>query len=203
MEGSPKVIIQTDKPLRPRADFDFYPTPGAVVTAALELIPTQPETILDLGAGLGPFGYEARSRWPLAAILGVEVQPLPCPEAYDGWINASFPECRPEVEVYGPFDAIIGNPPYRQAEEFIHHSLDLLAVDGWLVLLLRLAFLEGQRRRTSLYHQYPPHSVHVCSKRPSFTGDGKTDATAYAVFCWSKCWRGTPALKWLKETHGT
>lgn len=57
---------------------------------------------------------------------------------------------------------------------------------GLVRAALRLAFLEGQRRTAGLWKSHRPHTVAVCGKRPSFTGNGKTDATAYAVFIWHK-----------------
>jgi hypothetical protein len=76
----------------------------------------------------------------------------------------------------------MGNPPYSHAEEFVRQGYDLLSVGGSLIFLLRLAFLEGQARRDELFQDMPPYQVAVCSKRPSFSGDGKTNATAFAVF---------------------
>jgi hypothetical protein len=91
----------------------------------------------------------------------------------------------------------MGNPPYRHAEEFIRHGYDLLSVGGSLIFLLRLAFLEGKARRDGLFREMPPYQVAVCSKRPSFSGDGRTNATAFAVFHWRAGYRGAPLLTWL------
>jgi hypothetical protein len=86
----------------------------------------------------------------------------------------------------GPADLIITNPPFRHAWEFARQALyqpaGLLAPGGALALLLRLNFLGGQRR--AAWHRDHPADVFVLPKRPSFTDDGKTDATEYAWFVW-------------------
>lgn len=95
------------------------------------------------------------------------------------------------------YDCVIGNPPYKYAEAFVRLSLEHTVEGGYVVFLLRLAFLEGQERGAGLWKEYPPKQVAVCSQRPSFTGDGKTDATAYAVFVWQKGYSGSTSLTWL------
>ena len=95
------------------------------------------------------------------------------------------------------FDLIIGNPPYEYAEEFTRRALQLLAPEGRIVYLFRLAFLEGQDRGVGLWLDHPPYRVATCSRRPSFTGDGKTDSTAYACYYWNHDHQGDFAGSWL------
>lgn len=87
--------------------------------------------------------------------------------------------------------------PYADAEIFVRRSLQLLKTKGHLIFLLRLAFLESQTRGNGLWQQYPPKEVHVLVERPSFTGNGKTDETAYAIYIWQKGVYGNPTLHWL------
>jgi hypothetical protein len=195
-------IITTTKTLRPRAKFDSYPTPVETVEAALDLVPVAfPQRILDPGAGNGVWGACARARWPGARIIGIEINEDIKPpyrtefQVYNVWEYGDYLKSRRAEEA----DLIIGNPPYEFAEEFIYQSLDNLADKGYLLFLLRLAFLEGQKRGKGLWKEYPPMKVTACSKRPSYTGDGKTDATAYAVYLWQKGWHGTTELTWLEQ----
>lgn len=87
------------------------------------------------------------------------------------------------------WSAIVGNPPFSQAEEHVRHALKLANPQGGVVaFLLRLAFLES-RRRISLWKEFPLRQLYVLSERPSFTG-GLTDNSAYGFFVWV---RGDPS----------
>jgi len=68
-----------------------------------------------------------------------------------------------------------------------------------MVFLLPLSFIAGQKRGANLWRKYPPYKVLVCSKRPSFTGDGKTDNTEYALYYWQVGWHGQTLLDWLTQ----
>ena len=176
------MIIQTTKQLRPRDPDDHYPTPPGLARAALRLWPhiRGPVEIADPGAGTGVWGKEARRLWSDSIIGGWETGVFSKPREYDSWQRDWLNSKR-----YG-FHLVMGNPPYREAEAFVRHSLNATYGSGAVILLLRLAFLEGQARMAGLWREWPPTSVRVLGKRPSFTGDGKTDATAYAVFVWLK-----------------
>lgn len=82
------------------------------------------------------------------------------------------------------YDLVVGNPPYKYAEEFVRAGLEALESDGTMIYLLRLAFLEGQARARGLWKTHRPDKVYVLGRRPSFTGNGRTDATAYALYVW-------------------
>lgn len=183
------TIIPTTKPLRKRDPNDFYPTPSELCEAALDLIPNTftPGLILDPGCGTGVWGQAARLRWYDARIEGVEIRDIARPEGYDHLDIEDFRLLKP-APVY---DAVIGNPPYKYAESFVRLGMDSLLDGGYMVYLLRLAFLEGQKRAAGLWRKYRPTHVAVCSKRPSFSGNRKTDATAYAIFVWQKGLRVT------------
>lgn len=185
------MIITTTKQLRPRERHDHYPTPSGLCRAALGILPGTfaPRYILDPGAGTGVWGAAARERWGAGPqITGVELQLSPRPAAYDRWHCGQFSaytalamrEGQPAPEL------IMGNPPYRWAEAFVRLSLAMLSPGGYLVQLLRTAFLEGQARARGFWATHAPISVDTCSRRPSFTGDGRTDATAYSIFVWRK-----------------
>jgi hypothetical protein len=182
--------------LRERHQFDFYPTDEDHVKAAFELLPTSfvPETVLDPGMGMGVFGKETKRRWQDSFTVGVELNnDMPLHNWYDWNIRGDFLN----IPFDAPFDLVIGNPPYNEAEAFVRRSLAHLRPDGWLVFLLRLSFAESVGRFLMFTHELPPFSVVVCSDRPSFTGDGKTDASAYAYFVWNKGYQGKTILDWV------
>lgn len=85
--------------------------------------------------------------------------------------------------------AIVMNPPYLLAMEFVHKALEVMQltnpmtkVGGTVAVLLRLQWLASQRRAT--FHAEHPADILVLPRRPSFTGNGKTDAADYAWFVW-------------------
>lgn len=51
--------------------------------------------------------------------------------------------------------AIVTNPPYKYAKEFVEHSLKLLKKGDLCCMFLKLTFLEGKARR-KLFMQSPP-----------------------------------------------
>lgn len=184
-------IIYSTKALQPRRQYDHYPTPSGLVRAALQLVPDgmSVERILDPAAGTGVWGAVARERWPEAFIEGVEIQPCLPNQKYDSWKIDNFFSF---VEAHnGPYDLIIGNPPYgkpvkNMAELFVRGCIPLLSDTGKLMFLLRSAFLEGIDRGQNFYKEHCPTDVYQLMRRPSFTGNAKTDSTAYSLFVWDK-----------------
>lgn len=77
---------------------------------------------------------------------------------------------------------IVGNPPFNDAEAHVRMALDVAQYG--VAFLLRLAFLEGAKRRP-FWTEHPAAEVHVLVNRPSFTG-GATDSAAYGWFVWRR-----------------
>lgn len=95
------------------------------------------------------------------------------------------------------FDLVLGNPPYKKAQEHIEHAMYLLRPMGILGFLLRLNFLSS-KGRFSFFQRLPPWRVYVLVDRPDFTGEGG-DATEYAFFVWRKGLVGAPRLDWFRH----
>lgn len=101
----------------------------------------------------------------------------------------------------GKFDTVIANPPFKLMTQFIKRSF--LVARKRVIILGRLAILAGQARFRELHSNSPPASVWIMTRRPSFSGDGKTDvAQEYAWFVWENTslgWRpeGYTTLHWL------
>lgn len=79
---------------------------------------------------------------------------------------------------------IITNPPYSKAHAFVTSCLDILSPNGCLCMLLPIHYV-GSQRRASFFQERFTH-MFILSERPSFTGDGKTDASNYVWFTWHK-----------------
>lgn len=190
--------LQRQHSNRERMPRDFYPTPIELCYTALQILPINPNSILDPGAGDGVWGKVARSRFPYSFIAGNDIRELSKPEWYDDWRIGNYVENQINYEI--TFDLIMGNPPFKVAEKFITKSLNLLRPDGLIVFLLRLEFLASKGRHFRLFSNYPPCKVYVLSRRPSFfsTNGGHTvDAMDYGLFIWqNKNFKDT-TLDWL------
>lgn len=99
-------------------------------------------------------------------------------------VNAVVPRPLRSPETHRPtfdatFDVAITNPPYVESLRITNNLLYEARV---VVMLLRLNFLAGEARADWMRAHTP--DVYVLPNRPSFTEDGKTDATEYAWFVW-------------------
>lgn len=96
---------------------------------------------------------------------------------------------------------ILTNPPYRYAQEFVEHSMQLLQDGYYCIMLLKIQFLEGQARR-ELFGKYPPKYVYVNSSRQTcyINGDMSkkmSSASCYCWFVWEKGFTGEPTIRWV------
>ncbi len=85
-----------------------------------------------------------------------------------------------------PYDFIVGNPPYNEAEAHLlmmFSEVERLGVNCTAGFLLRCGFRHTKKRKF-LFDKHPVHSVHAIRRRPSFTGDGRTDGTEYDFIVW-------------------
>lgn len=93
---------------------------------------------------------------------------------------------------------IITNPPFKLAEEFIHHSL--AQTTGKVAMLCKLQFLEGAKRKL-MFESTPLKRVYVFSKRLSMTRNGEkmknSGMIAFAWFVWEHGFDGDATLAWL------
>jgi hypothetical protein len=202
------TIIQTTKKLKERTPYDYYETPYELARETLKFIfPTDNYRfrILDPGCGTGVWGQALKDLHPKVELTGVEMQSMK-PFIYDKVINTNFLTW----ETTDRFDGVIGNPPYRFAEEFVRKSYDLLVDHGFIIFLLPLSFLESVKRGEGLFNEMPPTDVMVSMRRISFTKNRKSDNTAYAIYTWVKNSSQDTTLSWLNwnydrpvgEVHG-
>jgi hypothetical protein len=93
---------------------------------------------------------------------------------------------------FDPVDWIITNPPFNQAEAFIHHALKIARCGA--AFLVRASFLESVGRYERLFRDAPPQQIAIFTQRlPIVKGrlDRKaSSATSYAWLVWRQ---GLPA----------
>jgi hypothetical protein len=187
-------IIYSSKELRPRQEHDFYPTPIELCRAALRFIPLKRAYVLDAGAGDGTWGKALKEIYPTFVVDGVDIRNLEKPDGYEDWYySTDYLDFNPPFK----YDYVIGNPPYKYAEEFIWHSKELLMLHGNVIFLLPLSFMESVKRGRGLFTDWPPYEIMVSMRRISFTGNGKSDNTAYAVYKWQNSYVGKTEVTWM------
>lgn len=218
-----KYSLVRQKSTRPRADRDLYETPENLAYQSVERFLddegfgiterhlTCNWNILDPGCGKSAVWLSRASYACIWAAQDENIYPWTVGvDIEDNLINKWMDKfvCSDYLLFDGDsskFDLIVGNPPFNKAQEFIIHSFDLLADNGYIYFFLRLAFLEGRKRQQTLFEKYPPKRVYVLTRRPSFfsTKNGKdtTDTLAYAMFLWQKGFTGKTELDWLYWTN--
>lgn len=183
----------------PRRELDFYPTPKPYINSVLSLLNRDfgiKGYVIDAGAWDGRWGRAAKAINNDITVAAVDVSmPLPNIGAVDKYILGDFLTYIPDC----PAEWVIGNPPYKYAEDFILHALNIVKDGGVVAFLLRLAFLESVGRGSGLFQHAPPHTVYVSSRRVPFApADGKPRSTvAYAQFVWVKGCIGAPLVRWF------
>lgn len=90
-----------------------------------------------------------------------------------------------KLNITTPPQVIITNPPFCLALPMIEKALFDVADAGYVIMLLRLNFLEGKSRK-SFFEKYMPTRIYVHHQRMSFTDNGKTDSVAYCHMVWQK-----------------
>ena len=97
--------------------------------------------------------------------------------------------------------AVVTNPPFSLAQEFVDKAFSFPSIH-YCALLLRLSFLESQKRK-AWFQGNPPARIHVSSRRlPMMHRDGwdgpkSTSTLAHAWFIWLRGYDGPPQLRWF------
>jgi len=99
---------------------------------------------------------------------------------------------------------ILTNPPYKFAQEFVEHSLELIPDGRKVFMFLKLTFLEGKKRR-KLFDLRCFKTLYVstkrilCAKNGDFEGikAGGGSAVAYGWYEFEKGYCGNPMIKWI------
>jgi len=106
---------------------------------------------------------------------------------------------------------ILTNPPFKLAEEFVEHGIELLQDNNKLWLFLKIQFLETAKRK-ELFKKYPPKYVLINSERICCAMNGEFNkyfkydkvkrkymggTQLYCWYCWEKGYTGDTILKWI------
>jgi hypothetical protein len=156
---------------------DLYETPPVAVEALLRVERLR-SVVWEPACGPGAIVRVLRSH--RIAVVATDLVDYGCPQGAGGFdflkIRHAPPDCR----------CIVTNPPYKDATAFVRRALDLAPR---VIMLLRLAFLESERRGDIL-DGGRLRRVHVFSKRlpmmhrAGWIGPRAVSAIAFAWFVW-------------------
>lgn len=154
---------------------DFYPTPEysfmPLISHLIEVGKSEPFA----ASGNSYFWEPARGDGRLVKWMG------------DAGLSAAGGDIRDEPSYDFLQDktrrgCIVTNPPFSLAEEFVRHAISL---SHHVFMLLPLSF-HGSDERRPMWKDIGLNSQFSLCRRPSFTGDGKTDSACYAWFYWGQ-----------------
>jgi hypothetical protein len=165
-----------------RKEADFYPTPEWVTLALVPHLPRKPTMIWECASGQG---HMVRPLETVAPTIGSDINAGLDFLQTKGWIEA---------------DAIITNPPFDLATEFIEHALRLMEpVGGQVAMLLRTDFGHAKSRR-HLFRDCPAWAKKIeLTKRimwftPEPGSKGKSPSFNHAWYLWDWKQEGAPTL---------
>ena len=170
--------------LRDRGD-DLYETPAVAVEALLR-VEALPHIIWEPACGPGAIVNVLREHGH--HVIATDLVDYGCPDSQS---RIDF-----LMEVPQLVGAIVTNPPFKLAEEFVAKAL---ALCPRVIMLLRLAFLESERRCAILDNGMLAR-VHVFRKRlpmmhrGGWQGRKANSGMAFAWFVWDRAHRGPATL---------
>ena len=151
----------------------------------------QPLRILDHSCGTGVWNAIGTELVPFSYRVNVEYQlskPIRVETAHEWRYGLAFQDYAAELDKLHTasstvplYDIVWGNPPFKEAEDFLHWSEKILRMGGLAINLLPIDFLGTQERTKTLHRVWRPiRTIHV-PKRISFSKDGRTDQKEYVV----------------------
>ena len=153
-----------------RVAFDQYETPEWATLALLRHIPRRVLTIWEPAAGSGKMACALQKGGH--AVRATDIQD-----------HIDFFTIK--IDGFGD-SAIITNPPYSCAQEFIEHALELTSDDGGFVAMLLRTDFDHAKSRRHLFADHPAFSKKlVLTKRIQWFEDSKSSPSFnHAWFIW-------------------
>jgi hypothetical protein len=173
-----------------RVVYDNYPTPEPLAGAIAHRLTTNygikaGSTIIEPAYGSGNLVRALRFHsGPTSQIIGYDIR-KDVPTLNNTITCTGIDWCTVEPNnIPNNTNLICTNPPYSIATKFVLHTLEIAPQDCVVAFLLRLSFLCGKERQKLIYSKYPLYELVPLIPRPSFTADGRSDASEYGLFIW-------------------
>jgi hypothetical protein len=164
-----------------RKERDLYETPAWVTHALWPHLPREPDVIWEPAAGSGKMVNAIREASPkVVTVIESDIV------TGQDFLATEYPEGA---------DAIITNPPYELATQFINHALDLMDSGGIVAMLLRTDF-DHASTRANLFARHPAFCKKVVlTRRIKWFEDSKgSPSFNHAWFIWDWQHKGAPTL---------
>lgn len=160
-----------------RKERDLYETPAWVTHALLPHLPPDISSVLEPACGSGK----------MVAVLEVAGFNVTSDDIEQGGDFLS-----PESQAFSLYDAVITNPPYEYAREFIEKALDIA---DCVAMLLRTDY-DHAKTRSFLFAECPSFAKKVVlTKRIKWFEDSKGQPSFnHAWFIWNSTHSGPPTL---------
>lgn len=178
-------------PLKERKD-DLYETPAAAVHALLG-VEELSGFIWEPACGPGAIVRVLRAANKL--VYATDLVNYQSPDQ-NAWGRDFLMERRVPICANQPATTIITNPPFKLCGEFVAHALTLCPR---VIMLMRLAFLESEKRRDVIDNS-PLARVHIFRKRlpmmhrAGWEGRKSNSGMAFAWFVWEQGHQGPATL---------
>lgn len=167
---------------------DLYETPAVAIEALLR-VEQLPHRIWEPACGPGAIVRVLRAAGYL--VHASDLLDYGCPGSEAG-VDFLL-----ERQAPSGVECVVTNPPFRLAEHFAAHALQLVP---HVIMLLRLGFLESSRR-TEILEQRGLARVHIFKKRlpmmhrAGWQGRRATSAIPFAWFVWQRGYAGHAELR--------
>jgi hypothetical protein len=171
-------------PLAERGN-DLYETPAVAVEALLRVLPLPAGKIWEPACGRGA----------IANVLRAHGHDVVCTDLADYGVDSTATygvDFLKTIELPPGVTSIVTNPPYKCANEFVAHALGLCPS---VVMLLRLAFWESERRSSILDDAGLKWKFTFRKRLPMMHRDGwegrkANSGMAFTWFVWERGHRG-------------
>jgi hypothetical protein len=162
---------------------DCYETPACAVEALLR-IESIPHSVWEPACGPGAIVRVLRDHGH--SVFATDLHPYGCGLSGIDFLTAG----------HRMTDAVVTNPPYQLAEQFVRHALEFSPL---VIMLLRLAFLESVRR-TEILEKSGLARIHVFRNRlpmmhrKDWAGPKSSSAMPFAWFVWERGYTGPTTI---------
>jgi hypothetical protein len=170
---------------------DCYPTTPGATRALLQAEPV-PHFAWDPACGTGNITAELRAAGH--EVVATDIADYGIPITAPSYYGVDF---LLEQQAPARCEAIVCNPPYKLAPQFVRHALTLVP---FTAMLLRLAFLESASRADILEGGQLAHVLVFRRRLPmmhrhNWTGNRASNSMCFAWFVWRRDWCGNPEIK--------